>query len=167
MKSKKFIVILILLILGGCSNFNFFIKETKFNNLEENNGLYYKNEKLYTGEARSYYENKNEKVLGNFKDGKFYGEFLTYYENGNLRSKMKFIENKLDGVKYEYYPNGNKKIIKNYKDGRLDGILTEYYENTAIKFEVRFKDDNMIGDAITYGADGSVINRISYELDEE
>jgi len=166
MKLKQFIMIIILLVFGGCSSFNFFIRETKFNNLREKNGLYYKSEKVYTGEARSYYNNKNKKVFGTFKEGKFHGEFLTYYENGILRSKMKFIENKLDGTKYEYYSNGNKKIMENYNHGRLDGMVTEYYENSAIKFEVRFKDDIMIGDAISYGKNGRIISRISYELDE-
>ena len=46
-------------------------------------------------------------------------------------------------------------------------MLTEYYENSAIKFEVRFKDDNMTGDAVSYGKDGSITDRISYEVDEE
>ncbi|OQY42946.1 MAG: hypothetical protein B6227_00600 [Fusobacteriia bacterium 4572_74] len=166
MKLKQFIIILILLILGGCASLDFFTVETKFNNLKGKDGLYYKNRKLYTGEARSYYKNKNKKALGTFKDGKFYGIFLFYYENGNLKSKMNFVENKLDGTKYQYYSNGNKKIVKNYIQGKLNGMLMEYYENSAIKFEVRFKDDSMIGDAISYGKEGNITSRITYELDE-
>ena len=71
-----------------------------------------------TGVVKSYYDNGNLKLEGNFKDGKYEGLGKGYYENGNLKVEGNFKDGKEEGLEKRYYENGNLKGEINYKDGK-------------------------------------------------
>ncbi len=100
-KIKTFITIsfvcIVSSLLSGCGSVEETIcKETEG---QERNGLVYlpNQEEPFTGKNLCKYENGQNKVEGNYKDGKLDGKWTFWYENGQKQSEVNY----------------------NYKDGKL------------------------------------------------
>ena len=90
--------------------------------LEERQGVYYEvNSQIpYSGPIERYYENRQWKVMGNYKDGK------------------------REGLWEEYHDNGKLKETGNYKDGKQEGLWEYYQDNGVLDRRVYYKDEKNV-----------------------
>ena len=105
-------------LLSGCGS----VKETICYETEaqNRNGLVClsNQQEPFTGKNLCKYENGQNKVEGNYKDGKLDGKWTWWHENGQKWSEINFKEGKPDGKWTEWDENGQKQKENNYKDGR-------------------------------------------------
>ncbi len=93
----------------------------------------YKDDKLYNGEEKSYYDDNNKKIKNKIDciDGiKFE---TTYYENGNIKSEKSYQNEVLHGIAKDYDINGNVIIEEFYNNGKLDGAVVKHIYKESIK----------------------------------
>ena len=66
--------------------------------MDKTDGLWYFDvqRKPFTGEAASFYSDKQRKFRASYKDGKRVGLLEAWYENGTSRAKENYKEGKLD-----------------------------------------------------------------------
>ena len=95
---------------------------------------------LYT----KYFENGQEKIEKNYRDGRLHGKWTEWYENGQKKKEGNYTDGITGGMldlfdkgsckqgKWtEWYANGKKALEENYINGQRDGkrTRTEWYEN--------------------------------------
>ena len=91
-----------------------------------------------------YFENGQEKIEKNYRDGRLHGKWTEWYENGQKKKEGNYTDGITDGMldlfdkgsckqgKWtEWYANGKKALEENYINGQRDGkrTRTEWYEN--------------------------------------
>ena len=87
----------------------------------------------YDGPFKSYYENGQLELLGNYINNVASGEWKKYYDTGELMEVVMFANNKENGPFTEYYRNGNIKTEGNYNDGDNEhGELKMYNEDGVL-----------------------------------
>ena len=110
--------------------------------LEERQGVYYEvNSQIpYSGPIERYYENRQWKVMGNYKDGKREGLWEEYHDNGKLKETGNYKDGKRNGLWEGYNENGKNlengqvsyvSYKGNYKDGKREDGLWEYYSENG------------------------------------
>lgn len=82
--------------------------------------------KLLNGPYVEFYENKNLKEKGNFKNGLKSKEWNSWSENGLLKEKINWTNGRENGRFYRYDAKGNPKESGRYKNGLLNGKLVSY-----------------------------------------
>ncbi|MDG1776057.1 MAG: toxin-antitoxin system YwqK family antitoxin [Crocinitomicaceae bacterium] len=77
--------------------------------------------KMYHVPSTSEWNGKDQRRLMyiiNMKDDGFHGPYKSFYENGNLKVEGNYIDGNPDGIwKYYWESNGKLKEIKTFKDG--------------------------------------------------
>ena len=111
-------------------NFLFKLDETK-NNLE--------------GKKTKYYENRQKKEEGTFKDGKRDGLWTNWYENGQKKEEITYKDGEIEGLWTDWYDNGQKETEGKYVDDKRHGLWTNWYENGQKMEEITYKDGKEIG----------------------
>ena len=87
--------------------------------------MYLQNEEIpFTGRAKRFYKNGQNRREANFKDGKMDGLWTEWYENGQKKLEENYKDGKVDGLWTTWYENGQKKTEGNWKDGKKDGLWT-------------------------------------------
>ncbi|MCB0807453.1 MAG: toxin-antitoxin system YwqK family antitoxin [Bacteroidales bacterium] len=109
------------------------------------------------GKWKYFYDNRQVKLEGEFKNDLKHGYFKEYSKDGSLLSTSKYIDGvlqedvaelaKLD-IKREYYPNGKVKTVASYKDETPEGIRREYSPEGDVVAGYIFKNGTMIGEGI-------------------
>ena len=169
------------------------LQQVWFENGNKKQEFIYKDGKL-NGFQTLYFENGNKEQESIYKDDKLEGLTKLYYQNGNKKEESIYKDDKLEGLTKLYYENGNKKQESIYKDDKLNGFQTLYFENEFKKQEVMFKNgiedgsfkqfyqngkakvicmknpnakhqNNVIGDYFEYNEDGSLINKLHFNMD--
>lgn len=149
---KKLLLILLSVILFGCSENRVLIDELTNKGTKESPLMFYESG-LFNGIAYDVYENGQLRNELNFKDGKKDGKYTSYYENGQVKQEGNFKDGKQDGKWIYYHSNGKPMGKGNFlngdssnfgstgipKNGR-DGIWIFYYENGQVEVEGNFKD---------------------------
>lgn len=126
MFSKIGVCLILSFLLIGCG-------KTDFSKLQEKGGIYFNEEKPFTGEAVAYSEKNEIEAKGKFIDGKpDDGVIFTYQNSGKLKSK----------VHYSY--------------GKRNGEGEYYDENEKIKYKVIFENDEEVGETIEYDENGNI-----------
>ena len=124
--------------------------------LQDRNGIMYlaNEENPFTGRAESFYENGQEELESNYKDGKSDGIWTGWYENGHKKGEAKFKDGKADGLRTFWYENGQIESEVNLKDGKQDGIETHWYENGQYLKEQRNWKDGKLMSIVAWKPDG-------------
>tara|TARA_B110000240_G_C13259912_1_gene351163 strand:- start:330 stop:641 length:312 start_codon:yes stop_codon:yes gene_type:complete len=94
---KKLFLILISVILFGCSENRLLLDELTNKGTDENRIIYYKS-KLFNGVGFDIYPNSQLKEEGNHKDGKQDGLWKYYHKNGQLKEERNYINGIRDGL---------------------------------------------------------------------
>jgi len=105
-------------------------------------------------QERQYYQNKQIRMEGSFKEDERDGKWVYYFENGNIWSEGSFREGKSDGKRITYYENGNKRYEGEYLEGTKTGLWYFYDEQGRKVKEVDYSkesqkevpDDNISAD---------------------
>jgi antitoxin component YwqK of YwqJK toxin-antitoxin module len=97
-----------------------------------------------------YYENKQKKMDGTFREDQRDGKWNAWYENGNLWSEGEYKDGKRNGPGIAYHENGKKYIEGMYRDDARVGPW-KFYDTTGVLLkEVSF-------DLVPRPADGDSI----------
>jgi antitoxin component YwqK of YwqJK toxin-antitoxin module len=85
-----------------------------------------------------YYENKQKKMEGTYKELQRDGQWKAWYENGTLWSEGEYKNGKRNGLGLAYHENGKKYIEGMYKDDMRVGVW-RFYDTTGVLLkEVNF-----------------------------
>ena len=146
MKNKVVVAFFSIFIFGCSQGVNEF-------DLKNENGIWLKNEKPYTGDV--YRILKNNKInLGKIKNGKKegswtefvyrirllqsfdlkIGEWNGWNKNGNNTYKGKYNKGKKDSIWYYWFENGQLSDSGKYKEGKMLGVW-KYYNEKGIFIE--------------------------------
>jgi antitoxin component YwqK of YwqJK toxin-antitoxin module len=112
--------------------------------LSQGDGLFYFEEKPFTGVAISKYGNGKKGWELNYKDGKLDGPSTDWHLNGQKRVERNYKDGKDDGLYTWWYENGQKRKEDTYKDGKKDGRWNEWYENGQKERECNYKNVKLI-----------------------
>lgn len=91
-----------------------------------------------SGKVVYYYDNGQEELEENYKDGKPDGLLTSWYENGQKRRESNYKDGEQDGLTTYWYENGQKSSEETYKDGKRDGLLTSWYDDGQKKSESNY-----------------------------
>jgi len=78
-----------------------------------------------------YYENKQKKMDGEYKDQQRNGPWKAWYENGTLWSEGEYKDGKRNGMGIAYHTNGKKYIEGMYRDDVRVGAW-RFYDTTGV-----------------------------------
>jgi len=138
---RLLLIVLPLLLIVGCSQ-----KPINLTSLEEDEGVYYKNNEGYSGPiffnssfiGNIIFAGSYEKGDGYLKDGKRDSLWTTWYENG-LDTLYRAQETPDGGIEESEFVVG-KRSESIYRDGELNGLYTFWYENGKKKLETKYQD---------------------------
>jgi antitoxin component YwqK of YwqJK toxin-antitoxin module len=108
------------------------------------------------GILKTYYENSNLKMTGNYVNGIENGLFKEYDENGNLVVEYLKLNGELNGTLKVYYTNGKLKKLKNYLKGKEHGNFVEYDEDGIIEAEYSMSNGELNGTLKVYYTNGKL-----------
>ena len=102
MKSKSALQIIFLVFILGCSNV---IDE---NDLVEKSSLtYLKNSDTpFSGNISGKFKNGNNRIIGQYDDGKKVGDWVLFYDNGNEKEKGSYSNGVKIGTWLSYFKDG-------------------------------------------------------------
>ena len=85
-----------------------------------------------------FYENKQKKMEGTYKQLQRDGQWKAWYENGTLWSQGEYRNGKRNGLGIAYHENGKKYIEGMYRDDVRVGVWRFYDTTGVIIKEVNF-----------------------------
>ena len=112
----------------------------RLNLLENEGGLYSVNGKPFTGEAISYYSNKQKEWEIHYRSGQIWGPVKAWYENGEKALEEYYRNGKRNGYFLVWHENGHRRFLGSFKDGKLHGEFIEWHENGKKKSESCYKN---------------------------
>jgi antitoxin component YwqK of YwqJK toxin-antitoxin module len=115
------------------------------------------------GYWRGYYDKKNLKYSGFFKDNKPVGEMKRYYESGALKAIMNFSKDGINSKARFFYENGNLAGEGNYINSNKDSIWRYYsYYDKSLKLTETYKNGSKEGYTKRYYSKGTEAEAIFY-----
>jgi len=132
---KKILLIILLVATAfGCSRKK--VVEATYENGNPRIVKYYhkKAGNLVLDQEVMYYENKQIKIDGEYKDQERDGKWKAWYENGNLWSEGEYKAGKRNGKGIAYHENGKKYIEGMYRDDIRVGVW-HFYDTTGVLIE--------------------------------
>lgn len=113
--------------------------------LKLNNGLYYFNGRLYSGNIKKLDLENGIFSVGGILDGMLHGRSVSYYADGKIREIRMYRKNKSVGRQIGYWENGNMKFEFYYLEDKREGSSKQWYERGAPYAFLTFKDDKEEG----------------------
>ena len=131
---------LLVAITFGCTREE--VVEATFGNGNPKVVKYYhkKGNELILDREVVYYENKQKKLDGEYKNQQRNGLWKAWYENGTIWSEGE------------------------YKDGKRNGIGISYHENGEKYIEGMYLDDIRVGEWIFYDTTGVLTKEVNFDL---
>jgi antitoxin component YwqK of YwqJK toxin-antitoxin module len=105
------------------------------------NGVYYLNNKPFSGYRKELYTNNKESFVGSYLNGMQHGTTLTYFKNGKLRDSRAYKLNKSFGKHVGYWENGNQKFEFYYLNDKREGLNKQWYVTGKPYAFLHFKND--------------------------
>jgi len=90
-------------------------------NIDYQDGLYYKKGMLFTGQNIEHFENGKIQLEQNIKNGLVHGKMTLYYSNGNAQEQREYNEGKKHGTWINWSEEGVKTAEAAYKNDIKDG----------------------------------------------
>ncbi len=131
------------------------------NALKLNNGLYYFDEKLYSGFIKKLNLDNGGISVGGILDGMLHGRSVSYYTDGKIHEIRMYRKNKSVGKQTGYWENGKMKFEFNYLDDRREGSSKQWYKSGTPYAFLNFKNDREHGLQQAWRENGKVY--INYE----
>jgi antitoxin component YwqK of YwqJK toxin-antitoxin module len=113
--------------------------------LRLDNGIYFYNNKPFSGFIKEVYENEALKSIGSYYQGMQHGITRTFYRNGKARDSRSYKENVGYGRHVGYWENGNMKFDFTYYFDRREGIQKQWYKSGSPYAFLNFRGDREHG----------------------
>ena len=132
--NKKTNFLLHLIFIIGCSNI---VDE---DSLIEKDTLKYSNNSSspFTGEVVGKYASGEDRVRGNYKDGKREGRWVFLHKNGKDSEKGEYINGNKNSEWRKWYDNGILASSGKYVDGMKEGLWKFWHNNGKKEKEIKF-----------------------------
>jgi antitoxin component YwqK of YwqJK toxin-antitoxin module len=146
--TRILLVTLLIAIISGCSQKE--VVEAAYENGDPKVVKYYhkKGNDLLLDREVVYYENKQKKIEGEYKDEQRDGRWKAWYKNGTLWSEGEYKAGKRNGIGISYHENGKKYIEGKYQDDIRVGAWRFYDTTGILTKEVNFDLVPLEGDSI-------------------
>jgi len=163
-------------------------RKVKTEELQNNNEVYYFNNKPYTGTSIDLFPDKTRmqeiewvngvlngtkteyfrggvlvRTLMHFKDGKRNGPFIFYHDNGKVKLRGKYVDDLLDSTVNAFFDNGNNKYIHNYNMGIRVGESVTFYKNGNVEQRVSLMNEKPHGTMLNYYEAGNLRLESTYD----
>lgn len=136
---KKLLVITLMVVFAtGCAQKK--VVESTYENGEPKVIKYYskKSGGLILNKEEIFYENRQKKMEGPYKNDLRDGTWKAWYENGTIWSEGVYKNGKRDGLGIAYHQNGQKYIEGMYREDMRVGVW-RFYDTTGVLIkEVNF-----------------------------
>ena len=109
------------------------------------NGIYYLNNRPFSGYKKDVYNNNKVSLIAGFLNGMQHGKSVSYYPSGQLCYVRQYKENKSFGKHVGYWENGKKKFEFNYFNDKREGSCKQWYKSGEPYSFLNFKDDKEYG----------------------
>ncbi len=158
--AKKFYMKKIFLSLGM-----FFLAITLFSqNLKVIDGKVYSDNKLYTGDEISYFENSTQIMEAkHYVNGLEDGKSTLYYENGQIKAERFWKEGEKVGVWVNWNEAGNKVAEAGYSFNKKDGDWNIWNDKGQKLFEMHYLDGQKIGTWRQWDDNGNLIMEKTFD----
>jgi len=113
--------------------------------LKLQNGVYYLDNKPFSGYLKSTYNTDTLKSIATYFQGKQHGVTKTFFPNGKLESERNYRNGIGYGRHFGYWQNGNMKFDFIYHFDKREGVQTQWYESGSKYCELSFTDDRENG----------------------
>ncbi len=113
--------------------------------LHLDNGIYFYNNKPFSGFIKEVYENNALKSIGSYYQGMQHGITKTFHLNGNLRDSRSYKENIGYGRHFGYWGNANMKFDFTYYFDKREGTQKQWYQSGSPYTFLNFKNDREHG----------------------
>jgi antitoxin component YwqK of YwqJK toxin-antitoxin module len=136
--NRILLITLLAILTFGCSHKK--VIEATYENGNPRVVRYYhkKAGKLMVEREIVYYQNKQVKMDGKFKNEEREGIWKAWYENGILWSEGEYKAGKRNGPGIAYHPNGKKYIEGIYRDDARVGAWKFYDTTGVLTHEINF-----------------------------
>jgi antitoxin component YwqK of YwqJK toxin-antitoxin module len=127
------------------------------------NGLYYdKDQQLFSGNYKEYFDNGQVKQEMTIVDGKIDGVVQLWYRSGSIKETRVFKAGLRNGMWTSFTENRQKTGEASYKDDLKDGIWRVWDENGILRYEMFYKAGQKSGLWIMYDDKGNKSNEKRY-----
>lgn len=130
--------------------------------LKLQNGVYYQNNKPYSGFIKAVFETGVIKSVGSFFRGQQHGSTKTFFPNGKLETRRAYRNGLAYGQHVGYWQNGNKKFDFMYFNDKREGTQKQWYESGNKYCQLTFTNDQENGMQKAWRENGKLY--INYEV---
>lgn len=142
--------------------FILFLNAARAQEINEVDGIYYKNGQLYTGEFTSRYDNGMVKMTAKISEGKKEGIVQIFFENGQLNEIRSYKNNLMDGT-WEIYNIYKVKVsVANYKDGLKHGQWLIFDDKGTLLYDMEYSAGQKSGTWKKYDETGKLTSERKY-----
>lgn len=131
--------------------------------LVEKDGLYYKNDMLYSGTHKEYFDNGNLRISMHVKDGVKDGEVILYHKDGQKKELRTYEEGNKSGKWVTWNKEGTKTGLAFYDDNKKDSTWYIWDENGTKRFEMYYEDGKKSGVWKMWDENGKLINTREFD----
>lgn len=97
--------------------------------LNSDEGLYYFNDRPFTGKGLSYHYNDSLALSIDFEKGKKHGHFRKWFPTGKQSFEADYQEGRLHGQSFTWWINGNLRSESQFENGVAHGTQLQYYKS--------------------------------------
>lgn len=140
LKNINFWLIAVVLMLTGCASSTERVVESKYPDNSPQTVKYYKvnGDKRELVREEGFYQNKQKRLEGEYKNNERDGKWIYYYESGKLWSEGFFRQGKSEGLRVTYFENGSKRYEGHYKNDLRIGLWKFYDESGKLVQEIDY-----------------------------
>ena len=145
MKNKSALQLIFLVFITGCST-----NVIDENDLVEKSSLaYLKNsETPFSGKINGKFKNGNNRIIGQFDEGKKVGNWFLFYDNGNEKEKGTYSNGNKIGTWISYYKDGVISSKGDYIKGEKESLWKYWYNSGVKEKEVQFLEGKKNGKVV-------------------
>jgi antitoxin component YwqK of YwqJK toxin-antitoxin module len=122
-------------------------------------GLYYgKDEKLFSGDYREYWDNGQVKQQMLINDGKMDGQVTLWFRSGTIREIRMYSSGLRNGVWTSYDEFGTKTGEAGYQDDLKDGPWKIWDEKGVLRYDMLYTKGQKAGLWVMYDESGKKIS---------
>ncbi len=138
-------------------------QSVELDDLEEKDGKFFHNGKLFSGLIYQDYFFGGREGEGHCVDGLVHGKWTDYYRNGKRRYVRNYTSGIETGPYTEYFESGNIKEEGQFLSGKLDGEIRTYFESgKRLQSRIQFRNGKRNGSYYSYYSDGSPLQYTEY-----
>jgi antitoxin component YwqK of YwqJK toxin-antitoxin module len=126
--------------------------------LKEVDGIYYSDNKPFTGKSVLWYENGKIRMESSFINGEKDGQFRLYHENGILHEIREYKHNEMHGTWITWNGKGIKIGEASYQCGKKHGKWFVWDDKGNLVYEMNYQDGEKSGIWKRYDESGVLLS---------